>query len=71
MVVAMTYTAGLRFTPKQVAERYGVRAETVRQWIRDGRLEALDIGSPGRKVYRITENQLKKFERDAGVKKTA
>ena len=52
----------MRYTVAEVAERYSVREDTVRTWIRKGHLEALDIGSGSRKVYRITENQLEKFE---------
>jgi excisionase family DNA binding protein len=31
---------------RQVAKRLNVHPETVRRWIRDGRLPAIDLGSP-------------------------
>ena len=69
MASMTTYTAGVRYTTAEVAELYGVTPKAVRIWIRGGRLEALDIGTEGRKVYRITENQLEKFERATQVQK--
>ena len=44
-------------TVKQVAERFGVRLETVRRWISDGRLKATMPG--GTKVgYRIPSSEV-------------
>ena len=46
------------FTPAQVAERYQVKKNTVWDWIRKGKLSAIDIGGN----YRISEDDIKKFE---------
>ena len=43
----------------QVAERYGVKVETVWAWIRDERLSAVKIG----KIYRVRESDLAAFEK--------
>lgn len=42
----------------EVAERYGVKVETVWEWIRKGRLPATKIG----KVRYVTDEQLAIFE---------
>lgn len=59
-------------TVADVAERLRVSQETVRRWIRDGRLPVLDLGGP--KVgYRIKESALATFvaERYGNVAKSA
>ena len=33
-----------RYTTEQVAQRYGVKDSTVRRWVREGRLTALNLG---------------------------
>lgn len=43
---------------EDVAERYGVRIETVWDWIRNKKLTAMKIG----KSYKIREEDLKSFE---------
>ena len=50
------------YTTREVAERYSVKEDTVRRWVRVGTLEAIDIGSGERKIYRITHEALQKFE---------
>lgn len=51
------------FTPEEVAERYQVKKETVRRWIREGWMPALDLGCGERfGPYRITERDLREFE---------
>lgn len=47
------------YSCEQVAERYGVKIETVWSWIRGKKLCAVKIG----KLYRITPEQLEAFER--------
>ncbi|MDF2858673.1 MAG: binding domain protein excisionase family [Neobacillus sp.] len=42
----------------EVAERYGVKVITVWDWIRKKKIPAIKIG----KEYRITEEDLKRFE---------
>ena len=44
----------------EIAKRYGVRIETVWDWIRKKKLSAMKIG----KVYKVREEDLKKFEND-------
>lgn len=46
------------YTCEEVAERYGVRIETVWDWIRKKKLTALKIG----KSYKIREEDLRQFE---------
>ena len=48
-------------TCNQVAERYGVTAATVRNWIRKGKLKAYKWGT----TYGIKESDLKVFESEA------
>ena len=43
---------------EEIAERYDVQVITVWDWIRKKKLPALKIG----KSYRVTEEDLKKFE---------
>lgn len=46
------------YTCEQVAERYGVKVETVWTWIREQKLSAIQVG----KSYRIQESDLLSFE---------
>lgn len=48
------------YTPAQVAERYQVKVNTVWEWIRKGKLNALDMGGS----YRISISDIEKFEED-------
>ena len=50
---------GRLMTVEEVAEQLGVNLDTVRRWIRNKELEAIDLG--GRAGYRITESDLEKF----------
>ena len=51
------------YTTDEVAERYGVSELTVRRWIRDSWLSALDLGCGGRTgPYRISLDDLSDFE---------
>ena len=43
----------------ELAQGGGVHLDTVRRWIRNKELEAIDLG--GRAGYRITESDLEKF----------
>ncbi len=49
-------------TVEEVAEQLGVNADTVRRWIRNKELAAIDLG--GRAGYRITESDLERFIND-------
>ena len=46
-------------TVEEVAEQLGVNLDTVRRWIRNKELAAIDLG--GRAGYRITESDLQRF----------
>ncbi len=46
-------------TVEEVAEQLNVNAETVRRWIRNNELAAIDLG--GRAGYRVTESDLERF----------
>ena len=48
----------LFYSCEQVAERYGVKVETVWAWIREKKLSAVKIG----KGYRVSESDLATFE---------
>lgn len=48
------------YSCEQVAERYGVKVETVWAWIREKRISAVKIG----KSYRVKENDLAAFEKE-------
>jgi excisionase family DNA binding protein len=54
-----------RLTPPQVAKRYGVSADTVRQWIETGELRAANVAAPGTKRprYRIEASALADFDK--------
>ena len=56
-------------TVDQVAAQLGVTTDTVRQWIRSGRMPALNIGTPERPRYRVTDDQLAEFEGRCAVVK--
>ncbi|GHU96209.1 hypothetical protein FACS1894208_10460 [Clostridia bacterium] len=47
-------------TCEQVAERYGVKLITVREWIKAKKLPAVKIGG---KLYRIRAEDLEAFEK--------
>lgn len=52
------------FTSADIAERYGIKVSTVWDWLRSGKLKAIRIG----KEYRISEEDLKKFEKERSVR---
>jgi excisionase family DNA binding protein len=60
-----------RYTTEQVAQRYGVKDSTVRRWVREGRLTALNLGGTrfGPYVYRPAD--LFAFEQDVERKGAA
>lgn len=47
------------YTCREVAERYKVKAFTVQEWIRSGKLSAILVGNR----YRVSESDLKEFEK--------
>lgn len=59
------------YTAEAVAKRYHVKENTVRQWVRDGRIMALNLGGAklGPYVFRLSD--LAEFEQNAQVRGTA
>jgi len=47
------------YTPGQVAETLGLSIRTVREWLRQGKLKGVKIGSRG--DWRVPESELDKF----------
>ena len=45
------------FTAKEVAQGLGVKVETIREWINQGKIRAIKIG----KEYRITQSALNDY----------
>jgi excisionase family DNA binding protein len=57
-------------TTTEVAQQMGVSPDTVREWIKVGRLRAVNVAKPGvRPSYRITEAALADFDKLASVVK--
>lgn len=46
------------YTPKEVAEKFGVKTITVWDWIRKGKLRALRVAG---RLYRISDKHIEKF----------
>jgi excisionase family DNA binding protein len=46
-------------TVEQVAELFGVNRDTVRRWLREGRMKGRFLG--GRAGYRITREDVRRF----------
>lgn len=66
----MTASAGQQsryLTPPEVAARFRVKVTTIREWIVDGRLKALNVSQQGRPKYRIRPVDLEAFERSLEV----
>lgn len=53
------------YTVKEIAELFKVGKPTIRTWIKKGELEALRTNKSN---YHITEDQLKKFIKNAEIK---
>lgn len=49
------------YTPQETAELLSVHYLTVLDWIKKGRLPALELGDGKRKIYRITIEHLERF----------
>ena len=45
------------YSVTQIAKKYSVSREAVHQWIKSGKLKAVQVG----KLYRISETEIKKF----------
>lgn len=51
-----------RFTTDEVARRYGVSVATVQRWVRNGRLEAINLSGGPCGPYWFTREDLDTFE---------
>jgi len=49
-------------TPRQVAKRYKVSSDTVRNWIETEELRAIHVGGTTRKRWAIPPDSLEEFE---------
>lgn len=47
------------YTVKEIAEKYKVTEDTVREWIRAGQITAIKLTT---RIYRVTASALKEFE---------
>lgn len=54
-------------TTGQAASRIGATPQYVRELIRTGRLQAIDISNGGRPSFRVSETSVEQFLRDAAV----
>jgi excisionase family DNA binding protein len=50
-------------TSAEVAKHYRVSQDTVRRWVRDGRLPCVNIGTDRRPTYRIPTAAIKEVTR--------
>jgi excisionase family DNA binding protein len=55
-------------TTGEAASRIGATSQYVRDLIRAGALEAIDISNGGRAVYRVAESSIAKFLTDRAVR---
>ena len=46
-------------TPEEISVQYNVKADTIRKWIRQGKIRAAKLG----RVWRISESDLRDFIR--------
>lgn len=47
------------FTPQEVADKFGVKVNTVWDWLRKGKLRAFRVGG---RLYRISEKHIEAFK---------
>ncbi|MCA9189021.1 MAG: helix-turn-helix domain-containing protein [Pirellulaceae bacterium] len=57
-----TKKTSLYYSPPEVARRYGVAADKVRQWITRGELTAVNVGDATRPRWRVSPEALADFE---------
>ena len=57
--------AGKMLSPEEVAEHFSVTTNTVRAWLREGKLKGVKLGN---KIWRISEEELQSYIcREQGV----
>ena len=66
-----TATSSKKFTPPELARRYGVEPCKVIAWIRSGELRALNVATraTGRPRYLIGEEDIARFEQGRSTKR--
>ncbi len=53
-------------TPDEIGRKFKVKPDTVRGWVRDGRIRAIRLGSNGRRgPIRIAASDVERFITDA------
>ena len=45
------------YSPEEIAKQFNLQAQTVRLWIRQGRLKAVKLGG----LWRVSEEELERF----------
>lgn len=53
------------YTTEEVADHYHVKPSTVQNWVREGRIVALNLGGRRRGPYVFRKDDLMEFERSA------
>ncbi len=56
------------YTTEEVAERDHVKPTTVHRWVREGRINALNMGGSRRGPYRFRVSDLEEFEGRAEIR---
>lgn len=51
----------MHYSVKDIAKILSVNPETVRRWVRDGKIKAEPIGTNRKKGFKITKEELKNF----------
>lgn len=49
------------YSPEDIAKQFNVKSDSVRKWIREGKLKAIKLG----RVWRISESSLQEFIKDS------
>lgn len=58
----------IELTVEQVAKELQVHKKRVYEWIREGELPVLDLGSSKKHNYRISRSDLEEFKRSRRIK---
>jgi excisionase family DNA binding protein len=64
--VSGTLGGGRLLTVAEIAERLRTHPETVRRWMREGKLRGVRLGGP-KLGWRVAEAELERFLADAGA----
>ena len=50
-------------TVAEIAEHLKLNPQTVRDWCKSGQLEAVNVGTPARAIWRVSVTSLERFKR--------